>query len=155
MPEAESTHPTAVMHAEEIIPFHERTGMSFFLAGLEGFATVEQQATPAVRRGVRENPKHAGGLAGIAFGVVQLQVRVDFEGVRPTQPFGIVGEGKNGVTVTRCVEERAHPAERLDDVGIEADIDLLSVGAGRLFRAGTHGEEGASGTGSLAPADVF
>jgi hypothetical protein len=52
------------------------------------------------------------------------------------------------VTVTRCVEERADTAERLDDVGIEADIDLLPDGAGRLFRAGTQGEEGAGGTGS-------
>jgi hypothetical protein len=46
------------------------------------------------------------------------------------------------------VEERTDTAERLDDVGIEADIDLLPVGAGRLFRAGTQGEEGAGGTGS-------
>ena len=43
----------------------------------------------------------------------------------------------------------------LDDVGIEADFDLLPVGAGGLFRAGTHGEEGAGGTGSLSSARVF
>lgn len=122
---------------------------SFFLAGLEGLATVEQQAAPAVGSGVRENPKHPGRLVGIAFGVVQLEVRVDFEGVRPAQPFGIVGEGRNRVSVTRRVEKRPHTAERLVDVGIKADIDLLPAGVCGRFGAAAHGEEGAGGRGSL------
>ena len=156
LPEAESTHPTAVMHAEEIIPFRERPGLSFFFAGFEDFASVEQQATPAVWRGVRENPKHSRRLAGIAFGVVQLQVWVDFECVQAAQPFRIVNEGENRVTVARRVEERADTAKRLDDVGIKAHVDLLPAGARRFFGAGTHGEEGAGGTESLAPAvEIF
>lgn len=116
---------------------------------------MRRETEHPVRRGVREHPKYTCCLAGIALGIVQLEVRVDFKGIWPTQPGRIVGEGKNRVTVTCGVEECADTAEHLDDVGIEADIDLSAAGAGRLFRSGTHGEAGGSRTGLSALADVL
>src|SRR5258708_2871366 len=60
------------------------------------------------------------------------------------------------MTMARRVEQRADTAERLDDVGIEAHVDLLPTGDCRLFGTGTHEEFGRGGMGSLASAaEVF